>query len=123
MHGKVVSFLQDRFMEDSLEWNEFSRDHAQVGSLSNAALVRIYWFAQGQRESWVGLRLPKHLNNKKVQIVSCRCFSVFCVAFFFFLTVIVSGSPQGHVLDVLGVTEDWYRDCSETPLPLPAAHD
>ena len=39
MHDKVVSFLQDRFMEDSLEWNEFPQDHAQVGSLSNAAFL------------------------------------------------------------------------------------
>ena len=66
IHDKVASFLQDEFMEDTLDWNEFSRDRAQVGSLSNAALLRIYWFAQRQLETWVGSRLPKHLNNKKV---------------------------------------------------------
>jgi hypothetical protein len=69
MHDKVASFLQDKFMEDALEWNEFSRDCAHVGSLSNAALLRIYWFAQGRLETWVGSRLPK-LNNKKMEIVS-----------------------------------------------------
>jgi len=87
-HDNVVSFLQDKFMEDTLDWNEFSRDCAHVGSLSNAALLRIYWFAQGLLEIWVGSRLPKHLNNKKVEI--------------------------GHVLDALGVTDDWYRECNET---------
>jgi hypothetical protein len=94
MHDKAVSFLRDKFMEDALDWNEFSRDRAQVGSLSNVALLRIYWFAQGRLESWVGSRLPKHLNNKKVEIVR---FSL-----------------QGHVLDALGVTDDWYRECNET---------
>jgi hypothetical protein len=79
MHDKVASFLQDKFMEDALEWNEFSRDCAHVGSLSNAALLRIYWFAQGRLETWVGSRLPKHLNNKKVEIVSFLC--LFFVAF------------------------------------------
>jgi hypothetical protein len=48
MHDKVASFLQDMFMEDALEWNDFSRDCAHVGSLSNAALLRIYWFALGR---------------------------------------------------------------------------
>jgi hypothetical protein len=72
MHDKVASFLQNSFMEDTLDWNEFSRDRAHVGSLSNAALLRIYWFVQGRLETWVGSRLPKHLNNKKVEIVSCR---------------------------------------------------
>jgi hypothetical protein len=78
MHDKVASFLQDMFMEDALEWNKFSRDCAHVGSLNNAALLRIYWFAQGRLETWVGSRLPKHLN-KKVEIVSflCSCFVAF----------------------------------------------
>jgi hypothetical protein len=91
-HDKVVSFLQNEFMKDTLNWNEFYRDRAHVGSLSNAALLRIYWFAQGRLETWVGSRLPKHLNNKKVEIVSCRCFSVFMFRGHFFLTVIMSGS-------------------------------
>jgi hypothetical protein len=26
----------------------------------------------------------------------------------------MSESLQGHVLDALGVTEDWYRECNET---------
>ena len=51
MHNKVVSFLQDRFVESSLEWNEFSRDRAHVGSFSNATLLRVYRFAQGQLET------------------------------------------------------------------------
>jgi hypothetical protein len=73
MHDKVASFLQDKFMEDALEWNEFSRDCGHVGSLGNAALLRMYWFAQGRLETWVGSQLPKHLNNKKVEIVSSLC--------------------------------------------------
>jgi hypothetical protein len=71
MHDKVVSFLQDSFMDsDTVHWNEFTRDRAHVGSLSNAALLRVYWFAQGWLDTWVGSRLPKHLNYKKVEIVS-----------------------------------------------------
>src|SRR6266852_9829040 len=70
MHDKVASFLENRFMEDTLDWNEFSRDCARVGSLSNVALLRIYWFSQGRLETWVESRLPKHLNNKKVELVS-----------------------------------------------------
>ena len=94
MHDKVASFLRDEFMEDTQDWNEFCRDRARVGSLSNAALLRIYWFAQRRLETWVGSRLPKHLNNnKKVEIVSfvCRCFFLsFCqvsghMFFLFFL--------------------------------------
>lgn len=71
MHDKVASFLRDIFMEDALDWNEFCRDRAHVGSLSNVTLLRIYWFAQGRLDIWVGSRLPKYLNNKKVEIVSC----------------------------------------------------
>jgi hypothetical protein len=70
VHDKVVSFLQDNFMEDASHWNEFTRDRAHVGSLSNAALLRVYWFAQGRLDTWVGSRLPKHINYKKVEIVS-----------------------------------------------------
>jgi hypothetical protein len=70
MHDKVVSFIQDGFMEDAAHWNEFTRDRAHVRSLSNAALLRVYWFAQGRLDAWVGSRLPKHLNYKKVEIVS-----------------------------------------------------
>ena len=70
MHDKVVAFLQESFMEDASHWNEFTRDRSQVGSLSNAALLRIYWFAQDRLDTWVGSRLPKHLNSKKVEIVS-----------------------------------------------------
>jgi len=73
MHDKVVSFLQDNFMEGG---NGFTRDRAHVGSLSNAALLRVYWFAQGRLDTWVGSRLPKHLNHKKVQIVSVILFFV-----------------------------------------------
>ena len=74
MHDKVVSFLQDKFVEDTLDWNEFTRDRAHVGSLSNAVLLRKYWFAQGRLDTWVGSRLPKHLNYKKVEIVSSSLF-------------------------------------------------
>jgi hypothetical protein len=80
MYDKVASFIQDKFMEDALEWNEFSRDCAQIGSLSNVALLRMYWFAQGRLETRVGSQLPKHLNNKKVEIVSILC--LFFVAIF-----------------------------------------
>ena len=69
MHDEVVAFLQEKFMEDPSHWNEFTRDRSQVGSLSNAALLRIYWFAQDRLDTWVGSRLPKHLNSKKVEIV------------------------------------------------------
>ena len=70
-HDKVASFLQDTFMEDTLDWIEFSRGRAHVGSLSNAALLSAYWFAQGRLETWVGSRLPKHQNNMKMENVSC----------------------------------------------------
>jgi hypothetical protein len=70
MHDKVASFLQDRFMEDTLDWNEFSRDRAHVGSLNNVVLLRVYWFAQKRLDTWVGSRLSKRLNYKKVEIVS-----------------------------------------------------
>ena len=70
MHDKVALFLRDTFMEDNLDWNEFCRDRAHVGTLSNVTLLRIYWFAQGRLDIWVGSRLSKHLNNKKVEIVS-----------------------------------------------------
>ncbi|KAH9952977.1 hypothetical protein BC827DRAFT_197193 [Russula dissimulans] len=73
MHDKVVSFLREMFMEDNRDWKEFSREHARVGSLSNVALLRIYWFAQEQLDYWVGSRLPNHLNYKKVEIVSSSC--------------------------------------------------
>ncbi len=77
MHDKAVSFLRDKFMEDTLDWNEFARDRAHVGSLSNVGLLRIYWFAQGRMDTWVGSRLPKHVNYKKVEIVSTVAFLCF----------------------------------------------
>ena len=95
MHDKVVSFLRDKFMEDTQDWNAFSRDRAHVGSLSNVALLRIYWFAQKRLDIWVGSRLPKHLNDKKVETVSCRCFIDFffrLMMWAFFWTVMMSGS-------------------------------
>ena len=64
-------------MEDTLDWNEFARDRAHVGSLSNVGLLRIYWFAQGRMDTWVGSRLPKHVNYKKVEIVSTVAFLCF----------------------------------------------
>ena len=48
-------------------------------TISNAALLRIYWLAQGRLETWVGSGLPKHLNNKKVEVVCFLC--LFFVAF------------------------------------------
>ena len=79
-HDKVVAFLQEKFMEGPSHWNEFARDRSQVGSLSNAALLRIYWFAQDRMDAWVGSRLPKHLNSKKVvEIVSARQKKALCV--------------------------------------------
>ena len=79
-HDKAVAFLRDGFMEDTVHWNEFARDRAHVGSLSNVALLRIYWFAHGRVETWVGSRLPKQLNYKKVEIVSVnfRVLMVLC---------------------------------------------
>ncbi|KAN0105730.1 hypothetical protein V8E52_010742 [Russula decolorans] len=68
IHDEVASFLEDMFMKDCLDSNEFSRDRTHMGSLSNAALLRIYWFAQGRLETWVRSRLPKHLNDKEVEI-------------------------------------------------------
>jgi hypothetical protein len=70
MHDKVVSFLQDNFMQDTSNWNDFTRDRAQIGSLNNVMLLRVYWFAQRQLDHWVGSRAPQHLNYKKVEIVS-----------------------------------------------------
>jgi hypothetical protein len=46
----------------------------------------------GRLETWVGSRLPKHLNNKKVEIVSCRCFSVFMFRGHFLTVIVMSGS-------------------------------
>jgi len=94
MHDKVVSFLQDSFMEDAVHWNEFTRDRAHVGSLSNAALLRVYWFAQGRLDTWVGSRLPKHLNYKKVEIVS-KPFAVVVVVFADSLILILFCSVPG----------------------------
>ena len=107
---KVTSFLQDRFMEDTLGWNEFSRDRAHVGSLNNVALLTAYWFAQKRLESWVDSRLPKHLNYKIVGVVS---------SFIYFILVSGPGNvdffgSQVHVFDALGVTENWYKECNET---------
>jgi hypothetical protein len=77
-------------------------------------LLRIYWYAQGRLETWVRSRLLK-LNNKKVEIVSCRCFSVFMFRGDFFDCNNVRFS-QGYldVFDALGVTDDWYLECNET---------
>jgi hypothetical protein len=98
MHDKVASFLQDMFIEDALERNDFSRDCAHVGSLSNAALLRIYWFAQGRL---VGIETSEVSEQESG---NCEHFCVYvswhffnCNGFLFF---------QGHVLDALGVTDD-----------------
>src|ERR1700733_917097 len=73
----------------------------------------IYWLARGQLENWVGSRLPKHLNNKRGEIVSCRCCSVFMSSGIFDCNNVVRFS-RGHVLGAMGVTDDWYRECNET---------
>jgi hypothetical protein len=70
MRDKVISFLQDDFMQDASKWNEFTRDRTQIGSLSNVMLLRIFWFAQEQVDKWLGARAPPHLNHKEVEIVS-----------------------------------------------------
>ena len=69
MHDKVASFLRDTFMEDRLNWNEFCRDRAHVGSLNDVTLL---WFAQGRTDIWVGSRLSKHLNNKNYDFLVSR---------------------------------------------------
>ena len=105
-HDKAVSFLRDGFMEDTVHWNEFARDRAQVGSLSNVALLRVYWFAHGRMEACVGSRLPKHLNHKKVEIVSLAlvlpilCFCVlFCGAGCWFADA-CTDVPRGFCRDM-----------------------
>lgn len=110
MQDKVTLFLQNKFMEeDTLEWNEFSRDRAHVGSLSSVMLLRAYWFAQGQLETWVGSRLPKHLKNKKVEIVSCQCL-------FFFMDcynvrfLVLSGSRPRCAWSYGGLVSGMQRD-------------
>ncbi len=69
MHDKIVSFLQDEFMRDAPSWNEFSDNSAQIRSLSNAMLLKIYWYAQGRLDDWVGAWTPEHLHHKKVEMV------------------------------------------------------
>ena len=95
MHDKVVSFLQDSFMEDAAHWNEFTRDRAHVGSLSNAALLRVYWFAQGRLDTWAGSRLPKHLNYKKVEIVSKHPFAIVVFADSLIIDFVFCSVPGG----------------------------
>ncbi|KAH8992882.1 hypothetical protein EDB86DRAFT_1427221 [Lactarius hatsudake] len=41
IHEKVVSFLQDEFVQDASSWNEFSQNCAQIRSLSNAVLLKV----------------------------------------------------------------------------------
>ena len=106
IHDKIVSFLQGEFMRDAPSWNEFSLNCAQIKSLSNVVLLKIYWYAQGRLDDWVGAWTPEHLHRKKVEIVSLlRIYSRF---------VLTSGSTQKHVLGALGVSGDWYRECNET---------
>ena len=69
IHEKVVSFLQDEFTQDASSWNEFSQNCTQIKSLSNAMLLKIYWYAQGRLDDWVGAWTPEHLHHKKVEIV------------------------------------------------------
>jgi hypothetical protein len=69
VHDKIVSFLRDEFMRDDTSWNEFSQNCAQIRSLSNAMLLKIYWYAQGRLDDWVGAWTPEHLHHKKVEIV------------------------------------------------------
>ena len=76
IHDKVVSFLQDEFMRDAPSWNEFSQNCAQIRSLSNAVLLKVYWYAQGRLDDWVGAWTPEHLqHHKKVEIVSTLFFA------------------------------------------------
>jgi len=62
-------------MEDSLDWdwNEFSRDRAHVGSLSNGALLMIYWFSQNNQTGSDRIIIATVKASKlqeKVEIVS-----------------------------------------------------
>lgn len=88
LHDKIVSFLQNEFTQDAPSWNDFSQNCAQTRSLSNAMLLKVYWYAQGRLDDWVGAWTPERLRHKKVEIK--------------------------HVLGALGVTGDWYRECNET---------
>ena len=86
VHDEIVSFLRDEFMRDNSSWNEFSQNCAQIRSLSNAMLLKIYWYAQGRLDDWVGAWTPEHLHHKKVEIVrldyyflrthSCRVLTI-----------------------------------------------
>jgi hypothetical protein len=69
IHDKVVSFLQGEFMRDASGWNEFSPNCTQIRSLSNAILLKIYWYAQGRLDDWVGAWTPEYLHHKKVEKV------------------------------------------------------
>ena len=75
LHDKIVSFLQNEFMQDAPSWNEFSQNCAQIRSLSNAMLLKIYWYAQGRLDDWVGASIPEYLQHKKVEIVRAFFFS------------------------------------------------
>lgn len=75
LHDKIVSFLQNEFMQDAPSWNEFSQNCAQIRSLSNAMLLKIYWYAQGRLDDWVGASTPEYLQHKKVEIVRAFFFS------------------------------------------------
>ena len=107
MHDKVASFLQDKFMEDALEWNKFSRECTHVGSLNNAALlILVCAGATGN------LGRIETSEASEQESGNCEHFCVYvswhflnCNGFLFF---------QGHVLDALGVTHDWYRESNET---------
>lgn len=75
LHDKIVSFLQNEFMQDAPSWNEFSQNCTQIRSLSNAMLLKIYWYAQGRLDDWVGAWTPEHLQLKKVEAVRAFFFS------------------------------------------------
>ncbi|KAH9054188.1 hypothetical protein EDB87DRAFT_120441 [Lactarius vividus] len=105
IHEKVVSFLRDEFTQDASSWNEFSQNCAQTRSLSNAVLLKIYWYAQGRLDDWVGAWTPRHLYHKKVEMVRGLSSDD---------RVLTSWHTQKHVLGALGITEDWYRECNET---------
>jgi hypothetical protein len=74
LHDKIVSFLQNEFTQDAPSWNDFSQNCAQTRSLSNAMLLKVYWYAQGRLDDWVGAWTPERLRHKKVEIVRASFF-------------------------------------------------
>jgi hypothetical protein len=67
MHDKGgFVFSKDEFMEDTVDWSEFTRDRLHVGFLSNAALLRICMLAwAGTAGPWSGPRVLTISKHKR----------------------------------------------------------